>query len=116
MTAARFNVFSRMAFLALVCFVARAEINLPPQFSDGMILQRGAKNRIWGGRAPNETVWYEYYPGDGKKIVERASARGKEMWEFSIDVADSMGRTGNDVTIVIWEGKKGVPAPNARTI
>lgn len=110
------NRICQIALLTCVCCVVRAEISLPPQFSDGMVLQRGARNRIWGGRTANESVWYEYSAGDGKKIVDRASARGKDIWEFTIDVPEAMGRTGNDASLVIWEGKKSAPSSSVRTI
>src|SRR5262245_44904177 len=42
----------RCALFVLVTeLVAHAQIQMPPQFSHNMVLQRGAENRIWGKAA-----------------------------------------------------------------
>jgi hypothetical protein len=91
----------------LLCH-ARA-LDLPPHFSNNMILQRGAPNRIWGQRTPgvNKEVWVEFLPTPDAKPVFRSDTEIKKpMWEVELPVSDGKGKNRGAARISIWEGTR----------
>lgn len=70
-----------MALLGLVVTgqVVRAEVTLPPPFSNGMVLQRGATVLIYGKAAEGEKVTVEFR---GQTVVVTTGTEGK--WRVEI--------------------------------
>ncbi len=102
------KTFIALLLLGIGVVRSGAEILLPPQFSDNMVLQRGIKNRIWGERTGGESVWVEFQPGAGtRKAVPRSASVRRNGWEIDLDIPEvnrfDAARPG---TITIWEGKK----------
>ena len=96
----------------IVCGVwlaTASALELPPQFSDNMVLQRDVKNRIWGKTEANPKfdVYVEFQSTlNNKPYVEEArSGRLKmESWEVLLPEIDSRVRTPG--VLSIWEGPK----------
>ncbi len=61
-------------FTLCMCGVAAAQIKLPQIISDGMILQRDAKLKIWGWSSPKEKIKIKFR---GKKFSTSADDTGK---------------------------------------
>src|SRR4051812_27026691 len=105
---------SSFLFALTIILSAHADILLPPQFSDNMILQRGVKNRIWGERTSNDPVWYEYEAAGSDKKVSTQEAHYKgRAWDITLPALDVTAKTaGRPATLTIWDAKKGTVAPN----
>jgi hypothetical protein len=92
-----------------VWMAAAQALELPPQFSDNMVLQRDIKNRIWGKTEVNSKfeVFVEFQSVlNNKPYVEEAhSDRLKtESWEaFLPDIDHRLKSPG---VLSIWEGPK----------
>lgn len=63
-----------LSALVLACGHTKAEVRLPALISDGMVLQRGEKVRIWGWADPGEAVEVTIA---GRRAVVRADAAGR---------------------------------------
>ena len=84
-----FNIVDKAICFAIVCFcsaVAHAEVRLPRQFQDKMVLQRGQAINIWGNASPNETV--EVSLADEKSSTQ-ADTDGS--WQLSLPAAEASG-------------------------
>lgn len=80
---------------------ARADVQLPAIFSDGMVLQRAARVPVWGWAKPDEQVALAI---DGQTAETNADAAGR--WRVALDLEnagpgpfDMMVRGGNTLTI-----------------
>lgn len=68
------NIMKKIVLAFLITFSINAQIKLPRLISDGMILQRDAKVKIWGWASPNEDVELFF---KGKKYKGTTSKEGK---------------------------------------
>lgn len=68
-----------LLFTILIAIPAVAQIRLPKLVSDGMVLQRDIKVRIWGWASANEKVSVEFL---GKKYLATTTTNGK--WEIML--------------------------------
>lgn len=71
--------FSILLALTLFSLSLSAQIRLPKIISDGMILQRDEKLKIWGWASPNEKVTVQF---DTKKYNTKADANGN--WSVTL--------------------------------
>lgn len=89
-------------------------LDLPPQFSDNMVLQRGALNRIWGHRTPDlETnVCVEFQGNGGEPALRMDTSRKSPTWSIEFTASDLKLKNRGPATLTIWEGnKKGAAGP-----
>lgn len=63
----------------LITFNINAQIKLPRLISDGMVLQRDTKVKIWGWASPNESIELDF---KGKKYNTTTSQEGK--WSIQL--------------------------------
>jgi sialate O-acetylesterase len=79
-------------YFTLICSigVAHADLRLAGVFSDNMVLQRDARDSIWGWAAPGQKVTVEFA---GKKQSAVADQSGKWMMKLSPMSASFEGRT-----------------------
>ena len=64
-------------FLALsACLTASADVQLPPLFSDGMVLQRDLQVPVWGTADPGESITVSLA---GQDVTTKADSAGKWM-------------------------------------
>jgi hypothetical protein len=77
----------------------RDEIQLPPLFSDNMVLQQGVKNRLWGKTTPGKRVWVEFR---GKVTTSRADRSG--AWRVDLDCTDFVSSDSGHLAISIGIG------------
>ena len=75
---------------ALAPMPARADVTLPPQFSDHMVLQRNASTPIWGLADPGEAVSVSFA---GQKKTAVAGPDGKWIVRLSDLAADAQPQT-----------------------
>jgi hypothetical protein len=99
----------RFLICILIVFEAVA-LELPPQFSSNMVLQRGVKNRFWGMRPANSTgsVWVQFQSGSLREY-DGSSKGPSPYWQVLLPKIDS----SNPGTITIWEGDKKQPGAGA---
>ncbi len=64
----------------------RSKIRLPRLISDGMVLQRNAKAKIWGWATPDETLKVRF---GGKDLSAAANEAGE--WQVILDTGDAGG-------------------------
>ena len=76
---------------------AHAEVRLPKLISDGMVLQRDAKVKIWGWAEPNEKVTVSFR---GKTYQATTSATG--VWHLFLSAA----KAGGPYTMELWGSNK----------
>ena len=86
-------------FWSLCVTSLSAQVNLPPIFSDNMVLQQQTQAPIWGESKPDKeivitTSW------DQKKYTVQADARGK--WNTKV----ATPAAGGPYDIIISDGKK----------
>ena len=86
-------------FWSLCVTSLSAQVNLPPIFSDNMVLQQQTQAPIWGESKPDKeivitTSW------DQKKYTVQADARGK--WNTKVTTPAA----GGPYDIIIYDGKK----------
>lgn len=62
--------------LVFVGFISLAQIKLPRLISDGMVLQRDSKIKLWGWAAPDEKILLEFI---GQQYHAKADAAGHWM-------------------------------------
>lgn len=104
--------------LLLILVWPSVAVELPPQFSSHMVLQRGIRNRIWGKAAVDAkaSVFVEFQATlNGKPYSERAeSARLRtEQWEVLLPEIDRRVKGG---TLTIWEGTSKVAKGGVRVV
>lgn len=77
---------------------AKAQIQLPSVFSDGMVLQRNSKVAVWGWGNPSETLMIlsEWNPGD----TVRAVVDNQGRWKAEVPT----GRAGGPYTLEVKGG------------
>jgi len=70
----------------LICYSSfvDAQVKLPRLISDGMILQRGTKVKLWGWAAPNEKITLLFRE---KELSSMADANGKWLIELPVQKA-----------------------------
>ena len=89
---------SLLVFLCLVSTSSFARIQLPPMFSDGMVLQQQSEAPIWGKAIPNKDVkvitsW------DGKNYTIKSATDGS--WSLKVQTP----KAGGPYSITISDGK-----------
>src|SRR4051812_27016125 len=84
------NRILSLALLFLPLLVSRAqEVVLPPHFRDHMVLQRNARNLIFGQAAPKQKVWVQF----GKSgPISAVTADPNGSWSYIL----SLGREENE--------------------
>lgn len=82
-------------FLVAGCFPSRAAVQLPPVFSDHMVLQAGRAVPVWGKASPGEKV--EVRVGGQTKS---AVADGAGKWSVRLDPLKS----GEELTLTVQGG------------
>ena len=70
----------------LLTTFAFCQVRLPKLISDGMVLQRDAKVKIWGWSAPNENISLDFV---NKKYKIKANNKGE--WELLLPVQKAGG-------------------------
>lgn len=65
--------------LCLIAYNANSQVKLPQLVSDGMVLQRDAKTKIWGWATPGEQVAVKF---NGKSYKTTTGADGK--WQITL--------------------------------
>lgn len=75
-----------LLFLVLFGFTSLAQITLPRLISDGMVLQRDTKIKLWGWAAPNEKVTLQF---SGKEYHTTSTSEGK--WIITLPKQKSGG-------------------------
>ena len=84
----------RVLFLwAASAALARAEVSLPPIFSDHAVLQRSARTEVWGKAAPGEKVKVGFGP-----ITAETAAGADGRWRVTLDLA-AAGKEPQDLTV-----------------
>ncbi|AYL95643.1 sialate O-acetylesterase [Mucilaginibacter celer] len=78
--------------IILTSFISRAEIRLPVIMSDGMVLQRNQKIKIWGWAAPSEHVTIQFR---NRKFKTLASGDGK--WLITLPPTEAGGPYTMDI-------------------
>lgn len=91
------KIFS-ILLVSLFALQAGAQLRLPRFFSDGMVLQRNAKNPVWGWATPGETV---YVSLNGKVVKTKANAEG----EWKVYTA-AQKLNGEGVTLEVRSGSE----------
>jgi sialate O-acetylesterase len=97
--------FNRIAFLGLFLFQlidikVLGQVKLPRLISDGMVLQRDAKTRIWGWASPGEKVAITF---NGKAYNTTTAQNGK--WTVSLSPTKAGGpytmdiKASNQITV-----------------
>ncbi|WP_114940763.1 sialate O-acetylesterase [Mucilaginibacter endophyticus] len=79
--------------IVLTSLIARAEVRLPAIISDGMVLQRNQKIKIWGWAAPSEHVTILFRnrkfktlaSGDGKWLITLPATEAGGPYTINID-------------------------------
>jgi len=66
-------------WLLLYPFALSADVALPPVFSDGMVLQRGEGNKVWGWASPRERVVVTFQAKSYRTYTNREG-----MWEVTL--------------------------------
>lgn len=93
----------RFLFLCLIHFTtfgALAQVRLPALVSDGMVLQRNAKTKVWGWASPGEKVTVKF---NNKSYKATTNANGK--WMISLAPIKAAGpytmdiKASNQITI-----------------
>lgn len=69
----------------MVASVARAEIKMPPLFSDGMVLQCDMTVPVWGTAEPTAKVDIEFIPATGSGQRKSTTADEKGQWMVKLD-------------------------------
>jgi len=77
---------------AVMCGGVRAEVVLPPLFSDGLVLQAGSKAPVWGKADPGEKVTVTIA---GQSRNAMADAQGK--WRVDLENLEAGGPLGMTV-------------------
>jgi hypothetical protein len=95
--------------LAISWLATARAIELPPQFSDNMVLQRNVKNRIWGKTEANPKfdVFVEFKSTLDNKPYSKWDHSGRlksENWELDLPEIDN--RVKAPGTLSIWKGPK----------
>ncbi len=80
------NIKITLAFLLLVSISTYSQVKLPRLISDGMVLQRNAKVKIWGWAAKNEKVSVSF-----KDSVYRTISDNNGNWEISLSGLNAGG-------------------------
>ncbi len=88
-----------IGFCAVVPSLALADIQLPPVFSDHMVLQAGRPVPVWGKASPGEKVSVQA----GARVKETKAA-GDGKWSVTLDPLKS----GEELTLSI-QGGSGAP-------
>jgi hypothetical protein len=97
----------RALLFLLLSLLPLGAVELPPQFSSNMVLQRGVKNRIWGKATadPKAAVYIEFQTTlNNKTYSERAesSKLRTDQWEVLLPEIDRRVKVPG--TLTIWEG------------
>lgn len=80
------------ALLLTIAFYVRADVKLPPVFSDHMVLQRDLAAPVWGTAAPDEEVTVTIA---GQTKATKADAQGK--WRVKLDAL----KVGDPLTLTV---------------
>src|SRR4051812_47525657 len=75
----RLRTLFSLSFLSLY-FISYGQIKLPKLISDGMILQRDTKTKLWGWASPNEKIIITF---NGRQYHTAAGNNGKWMAQLS---------------------------------
>ncbi len=87
-------------FLCLIAYTSHSQVRLPHLVSDGMVLQRNAKTKIWGWATAGEKVTVKF---NGKSYRATTGADGK--WAVTLAAMKAGGpftmdiRASNQITI-----------------
>ncbi len=97
------SVILALSFLTLASCVqvplqVEQEVRLPAHFTDNMVLQRGARNRIAGWSAPGRQIWVRY-----KNAVGTARANSSGTWHAELDLRNPIDAAPGK--LVVGEGK-----------
>ena len=84
------STLALLAGAALLSTAAQADVTLPPQFSDHMVLQRNTATPIWGMAAPGEAVSVSFA---GQKKTAVAGADGKWIVRLANLATDAKPQT-----------------------
>ena len=77
----------------LITTAALCQVRLPKLISNGLVLQRGAKIKIWGWSAPNEKIAIDFI---NKKYKIKANNLGE--WELLLPVQKAGGPHSMKIT------------------
>lgn len=92
------RIISLLAALLALSPLAEAKISLPSLLGDGMVLQRNAKVKIWGGSDGSSVIVESSW--DGKKYKTKPDGDGH--WCVSVTTPDA----GGPYSIAISDGEK----------
>jgi sialate O-acetylesterase len=98
------SIFLTLLF-CFSAFIAKSQVKLPALISDGMVLQREAKTKVWGWAAPGEKVVVSF---KGKSYKTTANQEGnwavtlspmKEGGPFTMDIKGSNHLVLKDILV-----------------
>ncbi|WP_162052162.1 sialate O-acetylesterase [Pontibacter pamirensis] len=82
-----------LCLFQLTAFKALGQVKLPELISDGMVLQRNAKTKVWGWASPGEKVKVKF-----NRKTYRTTADASGDWALTLDPIKAAGPYTMDIT------------------
>lgn len=120
------GLFKNTIFISLLIFSSLfSQVKLPRLISDGMVLQRDSKVKIWGWASPNESVTVQFINskyktkanGNGEWSITLPQLKAGGPFEMKIDASNSI--TVKDILIGdVWvcSGQSNMELPMRRVM